>query len=112
MLFVSKNVDSDNDNDGVNDDADVCPGTVIPEMTQDELANRRYALTNDGFVFSTKGGTRGDSRPVFTTEDTAGCSCTQIRAANEADPDSDNGKYLKKRGCGVRVMNRWVRAQL
>ena len=49
VLFLTKDVDDD----GVNDDADVCPFTVIPEMPAEGLGENRFALTDGDFDFDT-----------------------------------------------------------
>ncbi len=97
VLFISKDVD----NDGVNDDADLCPATVIPETLERRLLPFRYALLDDDFVFDTRA--PGFARPpVFTTEDTGGCSCGQI-----ADRFG-LGKWSRKYGCSRGLMRFWT----
>lgn len=115
VLFVKKPpaLAIDSDNDGVNDDADVCPGTVIPEMSSRNLRRRRFALTNDDFVFDTKsrhGHGRQRSWNVFTTADTVGCSCTQIVAARRSD-NQHGHRHRRQTGCSVGVMKSWIAEQ-
>ena len=98
VLFVTK----DQDNDGVNDDADVCPGTVIPEMSADDLGRWRFALTDDDFVFDTKTSRGRGPRHGFTTEDTGGCSCTQIIENRR------HGHGHARHGCSIGVMKVWI----
>ena len=98
VLFVTK----DRDNDGVNDDADACPATVIPEpVPTQELGVRRWALVDDDFQFDTR--TRHGKPPKrsFSTLDTAGCSCSQIIDALHL------GRGHVKFGCSTGVMRRW-----
>jgi predicted extracellular nuclease len=99
VMFITKDVDGD----GVNDDADVCPATSIPEAPTRELGKNRFALTDGDFVFDTaspngKGPGRG-----YSTVDTAGCSCAQIVAAEGL------GEGHSKFGCSIGVMDNWVR---
>ena len=97
VLFISKDID----NDGVNDDADLCPATVIPETLTRRLLPFRYALLDDDFVFDTQA-LRFGRPPVFTTEDTGGCSCGQI-----ADRFG-LGKWSRKFGCSRGLMRFWT----
>ena len=97
VLFLTKDVDDD----GVNDDADICPATVIPETLTRGLRPFRYALIDDNFVFDTV--TRGGRPPLlsFDTEDTGGCSCEQIGDIFGL------GRTHEKFGCGIGVMFVW-----
>jgi len=111
VLFVTKDLD----NDGVNDDADMCPGTVIPETLTRGLGVKRFALIDDDFDFDTvlrkrhlqriwkwkQKGKRGHLQ--YSTVDTAGCSCTQIASALGL------GKGHTKHGCSNGVMRHWIR---
>jgi predicted extracellular nuclease len=100
VLFITKDLD----NDGVNDDADACPATVIPETPTEGLGVNRFALTDEDFMFDTvgpRGGGKGPRRS-YSTVDTAGCSCTQIIAAEGL------GKGHSKFGCSIDVMDSWV----
>ncbi|MBT8108347.1 MAG: lamin tail domain-containing protein [Gammaproteobacteria bacterium] len=99
VLFITKDVDGD----GVNDDADVCPATSIPEAPTEGLGRNRFALIDGDFEFDTveskgKGPGRG-----YSTIDTAGCSCAQIVEAEGL------GKGHSKFGCSIGVMDNWVR---
>jgi hypothetical protein len=90
----------DEDADGVPNNDDVCPGTVIPESVPTRGLNpNRYALVDGDGVFDTPGGGAGD---VFTLGDTAGCSCEQIIAAQGL------GNGHVKHGCSVGAMRNWV----
>jgi hypothetical protein len=116
VLFLTK----DNDNDGVNDDADFCANTVIPENVPTEgLKNRHFALLDDDFSFDTaengKSNKSGKSKKSnksnkshrsdrsYTTTDTAGCSCEQIIDAQGL------GAGHVKHGCSARDMDKWVK---
>jgi hypothetical protein len=106
VVFIS----SDDDSDGVPNDADVCPGTVIPESVPTErLGVNRFALVDDDGQFDTTpppgGGPRG--RVVgpsygFDLGITAGCSCEQIIEAAEL------GFGHVKFGCSIGEMLEWV----
>lgn len=104
-LEVEEFVEVDSDGDGVLDGDDLCPGTVIPEnVPTKKLGVNRYALVDGDLVFDTtsppgKGGGPGD---VFTTTDTAGCSCEQIIDAL----DLGNGHVFN--GCSIGAMRDWV----
>jgi len=97
VLFLTKDVDGD----GVNDDGDVCPGTVIPEMLQDNLGKNRFALTNSDFDFDTNASNGNGPGRAYSTVDTAGCSCSQIIDAQGL------GNGHKKFGCSIGAMDNW-----
>jgi hypothetical protein len=99
VLFISKDVDGD----GVNDDADVCPSTSIPEATTRELGENRFALTDDDFEFDSASPNGMGPGRSYTTVDTAGCSCAQIVAAEGLGNGHSNF------GCSIGVMDTWVR---
>jgi hypothetical protein len=95
----------DRDGDGVLDNFDVCPGTVIPEgVPTKKLKNKRWALTDGDFLFDTviTGNGKGSNRS-YTTADTAGCSCEQIIVAQGIV-----GKSNLKNGCSSGVMDAWI----
>ena len=94
VVFVNK----DSDGDGVVDGLDVCPDTVIPESVPTErLGPNRFALVDGDTVFDTPGGA-----VVYTTQDTAGCSCEQIIR------ELGLGQGHVKFGCSNSVMRTWV----
>ena len=97
VLFLTK----DKDNDGVNDDADVCPGTTIPETLGRDLGVNRFALIDDDFSFDTTASRGKGPGRSYSTEDTAGCSCTQIIAAQGL------GNGHTKFGCSIGAMQNW-----
>ena len=99
VLYITKDVDDD----GVNDDADVCPNTVIPETLGKGLGTNRFALIDDDFDFDTSAPNGNGPGRSYSTEDTAGCSCTQIVTAQGL------GKGHSKFGCSIGVMDNWVR---
>ena len=107
-LFVS----ADADDDGVPDDVDVCPATVIPESVPTErLGVNRYALVDEDGVFDTTAPGRRSSQgrvqsgptDFFTVGDTGGCSCEQIIEAQHL------GKGHEKFGCSLGAMRNWVK---
>jgi hypothetical protein len=95
----------DEDGDGILDDDDFCAGTVIPESVPTvRLGTNRFALVDEDGEFDTappNGGGNGP-RASFTLEDTVGCSCEQIIAAQGL------GQGHVKFGCSVGVMRDWV----
>jgi hypothetical protein len=101
-LFVA----SDVDDDGVPDDVDVCPGTVIPESVPTvRLGVNRYALVDeDGIFDTTRPGRRGPAAPatLFTVGDTGGCSCEQIIDSQQL------GLGHVKFGCSLSAMRDWL----
>ena len=103
-IFVLKlGPSGDSDADGVVDGADVCPGTSIPEsVPTNRLGKNRWALIDDDTTFDTATARgRGPDR-MFTTADTAGCSCEQIIATLGLGPGHT------KSGCSISVMDSWV----
>ena len=61
----------DSDGDGVLDEFDRCPATVLPDDPTREVKSNRYVATVDGFV-------TGDGDPGPSLAETGGCSGTQI----------------------------------
>ena len=99
VLFLIK----DSDGDGVTDDADYCPGTVIPEGAPTrELRTNNFALVDDDRLFDTKDPNGKGPQMSFDIFDTAGCSCEQIVVEQEL------GKGHLKFGCSLGVMKNWV----
>lgn len=95
---------ADDDGDGVPDScSDLCPGTVIPEAVPTAgLRPNRYALVDGDTIFDTVSPPGGGAGHLFTTEETAGCSCEQIIDALGLGPGH------RRHGCGAGVMRRWV----
>jgi hypothetical protein len=94
----------DLDGDGVPDNLDACADTRIPEaLPTVELKLNHYALVNGDRLFDTPAGR--NSPPVFTLDDTRGCSCEQI-----LDQIGDAvGQRLF--GCSVGTIKDWIGAQ-
>jgi YVTN family beta-propeller protein len=90
----------DADADGVPDALDQCPVTVVPESapTSGTLGQARYSLIR-GVTFSMG----PKAKTIYTTTDTAGCSCEQIVAALGL------GKGHLKFGCSKGAMEAWIR---
>jgi len=99
VLFLIK----DSDGDGVTDDADYCPGTVIPEAAPtSSLGTNRFALTDDDRIFDTRDPEGEGPQASFDIFDTAGCSCEQIVV------EQGLGKGHMKFGCSLGEMEEWV----
>jgi len=93
----------DEDEDGVWDEIDHCPGTVIPESVPTlKLGTNRFALVDDDLIFDTKSPKGKGPRATFDIFDTAGCSCEQIIEEQEL------GKGHTKYGCSLGEMEDWV----
>ena len=99
VLFITKDLDDD----GVNDDVDLCPATALPEAPAGGLGTNRFALLDGDFVFDTAGPNGKGPQRGYSTADTAGCSCAQIVAAEGLG--NGQGKF----GCSIGVMDNWVR---
>ena len=95
----------DEDEDGIPDDQDECPDTVIPEFVPTKkLGTNRFALVDGDTTFDTKAPKGKGPRKAFTVEDTAGCSCEQIIE------EMGLGKGHKKFGCSISAMEEWIDA--
>jgi hypothetical protein len=93
----------DEDGDGVLDEDDLCPGTVLPELAPEvRLGVNRFALVDDDGVFDTTEPNGRGPQVEFTIEDTRGCSCEQIIEALGI------GEGHEKFGCSLGVMRRWM----
>ena len=93
----------DEDEDGVWDGIDQCPGTVIPESVPTvELGVNRFALVDGDGVFDTTLPEGTGPLATFDVHDTAGCSCEQIIVAQGL------GKGHEKFGCSLGEMEEWV----
>jgi hypothetical protein len=93
----------DADDDGVWDQIDACPNTVIPESVPTvSLGNNRFAMVDDDGVFDTTPPNGNGPQASFDIFDTAGCSCEQIIEAQEL------GDGHRKFGCSIGEMEEWV----
>ena len=99
VLFLDK----DFDKDGVLDDADYCPDTVIPEgVPTVRLGTNRWALTDGDFDFDTTAPNGKGPGRSYSTAGTAGCSCEQIIDAQGL------GDGHSKFGCSISAMDDWI----
>ena len=99
VVYVLKDADAD----GVPNDTDFCPGTVIPEFVPTQQLNpNHWALTDADGAFDTFDPNGDDPVDNFTLGDTAGCSCKQIIAAQGL------GNGHSKFGCSLGAMRNWV----
>lgn len=93
----------DQDEDGVSDDIDVCPGTVIPEAVPTHwLGRNRWALVDGDGDFDTRNPPGNGPGLSFTIDETAGCSCEQIIGALGL------GNGHTKHGCSLGAMRDWT----
>jgi endonuclease/exonuclease/phosphatase family metal-dependent hydrolase len=99
VLYLIK----DSDGDGVTDNLDLCPATVIPESAPTkELRINNFALVDDDRVFDTKDPEGVGPMQSFDIFDTAGCSCEQIVV------EQGLGKGHLMFGCSIGEMEIWV----
>jgi hypothetical protein len=93
----------DEDNDGVLDSHDYCPGTFIPEgVPTIRLGTNRFALVDSDFIFDTSPPSGNGPGESFTTSSTGGCSCEQIIEV------ANLGQGHVKFGCSLGEMLEWV----
>jgi predicted extracellular nuclease len=93
----------DEDKDGVGDDADACPATMLPEGAGSAgLGVNRFADTDGDGVFNTVLPEGNGPQRSFDIFDTAGCSCEQII------DEVGLGKGHTKFGCSIGAMDNWV----
>ena len=93
----------DEDEDGVWDGQDYCPGTVIPESVPEiHLKVNRFALIDDDGIFDTTMPEGEGPGEYFDVYDTAGCSCEQIIEVQGL------GGGHSKFGCSLSAMRDWV----
>ena len=94
----------DEDDDGIADGSDLCPGTVIPEddVPALHLGINRFALVDDDASFDTATPEGQGPRRSYTLVETAGCSCEQII------DELNLGKGQRNFGCSISAMDEWV----
>lgn len=92
--------DADYDGDGVENAADLCPDTVIPEagVPSRELKPNRFALVDGDTSFDTI----LPGSKAFNVADTGGCSCEQIIDRLEL------GKGHSRHGCTSGTLKSWI----
>jgi len=103
-LVVSTITIFDDDGDGVLNTVDLCPATAIPETAPaiSQYAGY-YTLFNADRTFDTITDAWLPTPPAtFILDDTAGCSCEQIIAAEGL------GQHFTNYGCPLNVMNDWI----
>jgi hypothetical protein len=106
MIFeqmVLVEVVMDEDGDGVPDDEDLCPATVIPEgVPPVRLGRNRWALVDEDGLFDTRAPNGRGTGFEFDIFHTAGCSCEQIITELEL------GEGHTKFGCSNGAMLTWI----
>lgn len=94
----------DEDEDGVPDDVDFCPGTVLPESVPTvRLLPNHFAMTTTGPDFTTNAPGQG-ARESFTIDETRGCSCEQI-IDHLGLPDAH-----RRNGCPIGIMRSFIQS--
>ena len=78
--WFCKGENADSDGDGVLDDDDLCPDTVVPEATvpSKRLGTNRWALLDGDGVFDTTAPEGKGPGRSYNLDETRGCSCEQI----------------------------------
>jgi len=103
-LSLGPDESADDDNDGVPNVGDVCPGTAIPESAPTHfLLGTRWALVDGDTEFDSGWFWDWWKHRGYSTADTAGCSCEQIVA--ETGASALNLKF----GCSELLMRYWTR---
>ena len=94
---------SDSDGDGVLDDADLCPDTVLSDdVPTRRLGVNRFADVDGDGVFDTSVPNGKQPARSYTIADTHGCNCAQIIEA------AGLGRGHEKFGCSIGEMDDWV----
>jgi hypothetical protein len=93
----------DEDADGVPNDNDMCPATVLPEtISSSELGTNRFADTDGDGIFNTQASSGEGRGRSYDLGGTAGCSCEQIIAAQGL------GNGHSEFGCSIGAMDNWI----
>ncbi len=91
----------DKDSDGVLDNEDRCPNTVLPEsVPTKKLLRKRYADIDGDGIFETKEKEIIDSQ--YSLNDTYGCTCEQILDLKH------NNIAEKKFGCRIKTIDMFM----
>jgi len=99
VVYVKK----DEDADGVPNDNDVCPSTMLPEtVPTKKLGTNRFADTDGDGVFNTRAPRGEGPGRSYDLQDTAGCSCEQIIEAQGL------GNGHTRFGCSISAMDDWI----
>jgi len=102
-VYVFRLILPDADGDGIDDDVDDCPDTLIPEsVPRKRLGVNRWALVDEDGTFDTHPAPGGGPGFAFTIEETAGCSCEQILEATTL------GAGHSQFGCSTGAMLHWI----
>ena len=104
LIFTATSsiLNGDSDGDGVPDDADACPDTVIPEPVPAQyLGSNRWFLEDPAGTF-TQGHPQAGRVYTVTIQDTRGCSCSQI--ADEVGLGSGHYRF----GCSTSAVLAWI----
>ena len=91
----------DSDDDGVPDSDDLCPGTVADDFP--DFGVNRWGYFGEGIDFETEAPAGRGPGGSYTTEDTLGCSCTQILESCDL-----LGTAHVRMGCTKGTMDSWV----
>jgi parallel beta-helix repeat protein len=92
----------DGDNDGIPDQQDKCPGTVLPEVFLKLNPNHHGDVDGDR-VFEV-GSAKGYTDSTYTITKTSGCGCQQILTQK---PGNNEGE--KKHGCTKGTMDNFIK---
>ena len=99
VIFVA----ADEDADGVPNDIDMCPATMLPEgVPTVSLGVNRFADTDGDGIFDTTSPKGKGPENFYDLGATAGCSCEQIIEAQGL------GQGHRKFGCSIDAMKNWV----
>jgi hypothetical protein len=102
VTATSSILNPDSDGDGVPDDVDDCPDTVIPEpVPTRRLGRNRWFLEDPAGTF-TQGYPQAGRKYTVTIQDTRGCTCSQIADAVGLGA----GHY--KFGCSTGEVLEWI----
>jgi hypothetical protein len=99
VVFIA----ADEDADGVPNDIDMCPATMLPEgIPSERLGVNRFADSNGDGIFDTASPKGKGPMKSYDLGDTAGCSCEQIIDAQGL------GNGHRKFGCSIGAMKNWI----
>ena len=106
--------DDDEDDDGVLNEHDKCPGTVLPDEPGKLTLFFHYSDIDGDGIFETEGKpklingiwTRTIKDSQFTLEKTYGCSCTQILELKPDELESNEEPFY---GCTYDTMMKFIR---
>jgi hypothetical protein len=99
---TSSILNGDSDGDGVPDDVDACPDTVIPEPVPTRYLGRNRWFLEDPAGTFTQGYPQAGRKYTVTIQDTRGCTCSQI--ADEVGLGAGHYKF----GCSTGEVLDWI----